>query len=202
MTIPPSLLLDLAQVPGDRPVSLLIRHAARFPITDPYEHADVGLTPEGVRDAEVLGTLIRARFCQGRLLSSPVQRCIDTAAALARGADWPIHVQVDERLSHGFIAPGWMLVERGKLAKGIPFQVMAILHLMLRESDRSPCLDTLITHDTVVAAVNGAVLRSPDFVLEFPHYLEGLFAWQDGDRTMLRWRGITAAFSGTFGRIE
>lgn len=202
MTIPRSLLSDLKRVPDDRPAVVLLRHAARFPITDPYEHSMVGLTEEGERDAEVLGVLLKARFKQGRLLSSPVERCINTAAAIARGAAWPVSVQVDDRLSHPFIAPGWLLVERGKLVNSIPFQVQVVLSLMLQAGENLPRLDVFVTHDTVVGAVAGGILRAPVFGQNWPGFLEGVCAWREADRVILCWRGIEAAFNESLEKIE
>jgi len=202
MTIPPSLLTDLSRVPDDRPAVILMRHAARFPITDPYDHSMVSLTDEGVRDAEVLGVLLKSRFKPGRLLSSPVERCINTAAAIARGAAWSEPVTVDERLSHPFIAPGWLLVERGKLTTSIPFQVLVVLYLMLQQGGDQPRFDVLVTHDTVVGAVVGGTLRMPVLGDDWPRFLEGVFAWREADRVILRWRGTTVAFTETLVRID
>lgn len=189
-------------MPDDRPAAVLLRHAARFPITDPYEHSMVGLTEEGERDAEVLGVLLKSRFKPGRLLSSRVERCVNTAVAIARGASWTVPVQVDDRLGHPFIAPGFLLVERGKLANTVPFQVQAVLSLMLRADDSSPHLDVLTTHDTVVGAVAGGILRAPVFGDNWPGFLEGVFAWKDDDRVIVCWRGQEAAFSESLEKIE
>lgn len=142
MGIVNSLLKDMKIAPQDRPVALLMRHSARFPILHPAETYTVGLTEEGVRMAEKLGGLLAKRFQPGRLLSSPVGRCITTAEAITRGAGWPGPVQTDERLSHPFIAPVWQGIERGDGAvqpgAPLPAPVQSTLALALAMPDRLP----------------------------------------------------------------
>ena len=95
-SIPLSLLNDLQRVPYDRPVALLMRHSARHPIVDPTQPYIALLTAEGVKLAEELGAVLGKSCSPGRLMAAPVERCQDTAAAIARGAGWTAYVRAEE----------------------------------------------------------------------------------------------------------
>lgn len=202
MRIPTSLLLDLERIPQDQPVALLMRHAARHPIVDPSDPFNAGLTEEGILTAEELGRLLNKRVQAGRLVSSPVERCIATGEAIARGADWPAMVTTDERLSHQFVAPAWHLVQTRRMAGPVPFQVRVIVQWMLRLMEATPRLDIMVTHDTVVGTVVGGLLRAPVNDQDWPNYLEGIFIWRSEKDICARWRGIEYVFSEGHVRIE
>jgi hypothetical protein len=187
--IPISLLSDLERVPVDRPVTLLMRHSARHPIIDPEEPFIAMLTEDGVRLAEELGKIIGARFGRGRLMSAPVSRCKDTAAAIARGAGWESLVCPEETLSHPFIAPAWDRLSQGKLNGTLPPQVRATLALLLGSAGRPPALDLAVTHDTILGAVVGSFLKAPVMNEFWPDYLEGVFVWRENGSTCFLWRG-------------
>jgi hypothetical protein len=161
MTLPQSLLADLDRIPRDRPVVLLMRHAHRFPITDPASNYQVGLTEEGVQTAEAFGRLLARLIRPGRVMSSPVGRCVDTASAIARGAGWPVEVVSHHLLSHDHIAPAWSLAELGRCAGDAPAEVMATLALLLEHERGEAVLDVMVTHDTIVGAIAGCLLRAP-----------------------------------------
>lgn len=202
MRVPVTLLFDLERIPRDQPVALLMRHAARHPLTaaaDPYA---VGLTEEGIQNAETLGKTLAADNLPGKILSSPVERCVATGEALARGANWPGSVQVDERLSHLFIAPAWYMVQTSRMTGPVPFQVRIILQWMLRMAEAPQQIDIFVTHDTVLGAVIGGLLRAPVTGDDWPGYLEGLFIWRDEKGVCARWRGIEYAFPENQLRIE
>ena len=202
MRIPATLLLDLDRIPRDRPVALLMRHAARHPITDPSDPYSVGLTEEGVHTAEGLGMVLAERIQPGKILSSPVERCVATGQALIRGAQWGHSVQIDERLSHLFIAPAWYLVQSWRAAGPVPFQVRVLMQWMLRVGDDSDRLDIFVTHDTVLGAAVGGLLHAPVTGEDWPGYLEGMFIWHGEDGICARWRGIEYAFPEKHLRIE
>jgi broad specificity phosphatase PhoE len=73
---------------GSGRVGLFVRHAERAAITPatPNWGNDVLLTARGVADAEALGQKL-AGVSRLALWSSPVERCRQTAEAVARGAD-------------------------------------------------------------------------------------------------------------------
>lgn len=189
MALPQTLLDDLARVPRDRPVALLMRHSNRFPITDPAKNYEIGLTEEGVRLAEALGRLLAQQFQPGRVMSSPVGRCVDTAGAIARGAGWPEAVAPHHLLSHDHIAPAWALAELGRCTDETPTEVVATLELLLRRDRGAPMLEVMVTHDTIVGAVARCVLNAPVLGDDWPQFLEGIFFWEEGDSVHALWRG-------------
>jgi Phosphohistidine phosphatase SixA len=79
------LLETLRAVPAGTPAAVILRHAARFPITDQAESHLAELTPQGIADAEAFGTRIQGFDCI-RLFHSPIKRCQQTAEAILRGA--------------------------------------------------------------------------------------------------------------------
>lgn len=193
-SIPLSLLNDLERVPRDRRAALLMRHSARHPIVDPDQPYVAMLTEEGIKLAEELGATLGQSFAQGRLMSAPVARCQETALAIARGAGWMGAVSLEEYLSHPFIAPVWDRLSRGEDYRNPPKQVRLTLDLLLDNAEAPPGLDVAVTHDTIVIAVVGALLKAP-FMEEFwPDYLEGVFLWRDGDQVQLLWRGEEYCF--------
>lgn len=198
--LPQSLLVDLETVPRDQPITLLMRHAERYPILDPRTPFESGLTDVGVAQAENLGHLLRGRFLPGRLRAAPVTRCLDTVMGVARGAEWDAPVLPDERLSHSFMARAYQKVEENRFDGILPFQVQVTLRFLLdaptrEETESLPRLHLMVSHDTVLAAMAGWLLRLPITIPDLPGYLEGLFLWQMADLIIARWRGQEAVFS-------
>jgi hypothetical protein len=189
MSIPKTLLNDLERTPVDRPVSLLLRHAARFPITDPSRSLEVPLTEEGVRTAEELGAILGRRMPGGRLLAAPADRCLSTANAIARGAGWQKEAQADDRISHAFIAPAWDLVAEGVISKRLPFQARVVLDMMLEGASSSARLDVLCTHDSIIGVMANNLLHAPVMGKDWPGFLEGLFFWKEENQAVVVWRG-------------
>jgi hypothetical protein len=189
MGIPKSLLNDLELTPVDRPVALLLRHAARFPIPDQARSLEITLTEEGVRTAEELGAILSKRMPGGRMLAPQVDRCLTTANAIAHGAGWQKQAQPDDRLSHAFIYPVWEMVAAGEVSKKMPLQVRIILELMLENPRGKPRLDVMATHDSVVGVMANNLLRAQVLGEHWPGFLEGLFAWQDDGQAVILWRG-------------
>lgn len=202
MGIPDTLLTDLMHVPRDRRVALLMRHSARFPITSIEDTYLVGLTSEGVRMAEDLGALFGEQFRPGRFLSAPVERCIETGAAVARGAGWQAVVHSDDRLSHPFVVPAWFQVVRGTVNGVVPFEVRVVLDFILSSDPAEPVLDVIVSHDTVLGAVAGSLLKAPMIGPNLPGYLEGIFLWRDETCVKALWRGLAGTFSEKYQRIE
>lgn len=193
--IPETLIHDLNRIPRDRPVALLMRHSARFPILDPALTFEIGLTEEGVRTAEALGGIIKDQFQPGRLMAAPVGRCLDTAAAIARGAGWVEAVRSDERLSHPFMIPAWEVLEQAQFKGVLPAQIRITLDLLLYAPELAPFednprLDLMVTHDTVLGAVVGGLLHIPFSSANWPEFLEGAFIWKTADQVHARWRGV------------
>lgn len=194
MELPLSLVNDLNCVPRDRPVTLLMRHSARYPILYPADPYLAQLTPEGFALAEELGRRLGRWYGGGRLLSAPVDRCIDTAQSIARGAGWAGQVGTDERLSHPFIEPAFESFARGEVNGALPWQAKAVLALLLAHAGSGPLLDVMVTHDTILVTVAGCLLKAPVLKEFWPEYLEGLFVWQAEGQVCVRWRGAEWRF--------
>ena len=93
---------------------LFLRHAERFPIESADDVFRAGLTDQGRRDAHALGRALR-HLPIAAAISSPVQRCIDTARHILEGygmsaTDADARVTSDDTLLEGFI-------ENGRLAR-------------------------------------------------------------------------------------
>jgi hypothetical protein len=64
-----------------------------------------------------------------------------------------------------------------------------------------PVLDVLVTHDTIIGAVAGALLHAPITGPDWPGYLEGLLFWWSDGQVRVRWRGVEHIFNPDFTRI-
>lgn len=168
---------------------LILRHSARFPILNEAEVYTVGLTEEGVQQAEALGNKLGGLFKPGRLSSSPVGRCVDTASAIARGAGWQHEIFVDYHLSHPFIAPVWNALPIRWDADPLPGQVAEVINLILEGDDTPGVLDIFVTHDTIVASIVGYFMGLEfHYPAYWPDYLEGMLVWRNETGVHFRWR--------------
>ncbi len=211
-------LAMIAQLPATFGGVFVLRHSARYPILTDAEVYSAGLTPEGVQQAERLGAEIQKLRRPGRLLSSPVARCLDTAAALARGAGWEVAVQPDYRLSHPFIEPAWNALtssgpprtpllpygssklgerdERGERdatltgVQGVlPSPIAGLLDLIVAGERAPGTLDLMVTHDTIVGTLAEYFTGVHiSFPEVWPDFLEGVLLWQNAGELHLRWR--------------
>jgi broad specificity phosphatase PhoE len=206
---PESLLRSLERAPAGRPASLLVRHAARGPIPAGSMGIEIDLTEEGVRSAEVLGTIL-THHRPGRLLASPAPRCINTGRAIVRGAGWTAEVDTDARLSGmgcffvdgpsawaSFAAHGVRGTVRRQLSEEaslpglhpIAAGVAAFMHLLIRPVGAEPTLDILVTHDVILAVLVGHFFKIPPDKANWPEFLEGLVILPSAEGLVLVWRG-------------
>lgn len=86
------LTLALTASSTNKPVGLLVRHAERGPIADLARHHEVLLTDAGIAAARESGRRLAERLREAAidagtiaLVHSPVERCAQTARALAAG---------------------------------------------------------------------------------------------------------------------
>lgn len=204
----PALLPSLALLPDDCPVALLTRHSVREQGNGAFAGYDLPLTPAGIALAESWGARL------GRPLhavaSSPVPRCVDTAAAMLRGAGVTgLPVVTDQQLMEPgcFVsdmrAVGRLFLSLGPVAfvsrhlgdplPGLlaPTAGTARLLCFLRERLGAPgSLSLLVTHDTILAAAMYTLLGRTQIVEEdWPWMMEGAFLWFEGDQVCWLWRG-------------
>jgi len=185
-------LAALAALPQDRPVSLLIRHSQRVEILDSANVYNAGLTPEGISAAVDFGFRLAQNRTLRRIVSSPVSRCVDTAVAIARGADWNLLVRIDDRISHPFIRPVWQSLPFIHYPDSpIPPELAALLRLLSAEPGSAGVIDVFVTHDTVVGSLAGYATGLPVNNGSTPNYLEGVFVWEEGQAFKILWRGIS-----------
>ena len=78
------ILASLDKMNGRGPCAIIVRHAARHPITDLKRSLEVGLTEEGMNDARRFGSSLGA-FSHVRFFHSPALRCRQTAECMIRG---------------------------------------------------------------------------------------------------------------------
>lgn len=183
-------------IPDDQSAALLLRHSVRHPIIDWENSDEAGLTEEGIVLAEELGRFIAGRHRPGRVVSSPVERCIDTAAAILRGANWPVTVIIDQRLSHPYIQRAWRELVDSLYSPRVPLEVREIINLMMMGNNPTGHLDLFITHDTVVGAVVGYLLDEIFDERNWPGFLEGCAIWRNPEGVYIAWRDKVHEVSG------
>ena len=204
------LLSEGGLVPWESDVALVLRHAQREDIPPDSFGADVRLTEWGVGSAKRLGELLRGRR-PGRVASSPVRRCIETARALTRGAEWPAEVITDWRLGgHGafvvqpelsgplFMEIGIVQLVRRQLLDDDPPPgmrrtaggVRLLLDLMCGSLGNGGRVNIYVTHDAIVAALVGWLFRLPVYEEGWPDFLDGMLLWRHGRQIHLAWRGL------------
>ncbi len=188
--------------PDDRRVALILRHSVRYPIVDEESVITAGLTPEGVRLAEELG----ARLAEIRpvqwIITNYINRCIDTAKAISRGAEFVSGLVQDHRLSHPFIGPVWDALPIAWPKDPMPHQVREVLEMVFSTEDVPGALDVYVTHDTIVGVMAGYFMDEDFDPSNWPEYLEGILLWQDQDELCAMWRGKVRRFAGVIPSVE
>ena len=205
-----SLLFDDGVVPRECDTALVLRHAQREEIPVGSFGEDVRLTLQGIKEAERLGELISERL-PGRVVSSPIQRCIATAQAISRGAGWSAGVATDSRLGkHGpFVSDpnvsGRLFMEIGiseivrrqllddQAPPGFRDTSEGIRNLLDFTSQGLGCsgrLNIYVTHDAILAALVGWLFRLPVYQEGWPNFLDGVLLWQRGGKLRCAWREL------------
>ncbi|MCG8312548.1 MAG: histidine phosphatase family protein [Pseudomonadales bacterium] len=203
----PTLLESFAALPEDKPVAFLTRHSIREQPKNGFASYDVPLTEEGILLAEALGAFIK-RPVQG-FYSSPVQRCMDTAVAMARGLG--VAAEVDKATM--LVEPGSFVQEIEKVAglfyklgpvdfasKHLKNEVRGVLspldgslqiltHLKAKLGTHNE-ISIHVTHDTILAAFVYGLMGFEDLTEEhWPWMMEGAFVWFEKEEIHLLWRG-------------
>ena len=208
-----SILSDGDVVPRECDVGLVLRHAQREDIPSGSFGEDVRLTVKGVKAAERLGERISDKS-PGRVVSSPIQRCVDTARAICRGAGWSVEVTTDSRLgNHGPFASdpetaGQLFMDIGiseivrrqlnhdQAPKGFRDTSKGI-RILLNHTSQGLGLDgrvsIYVTHDAILAALVGWLFRLPVYDEGWPNYLDGMLLWRSAGRLNCWWRGLQQA---------
>lgn len=121
---------------------------------------DAELSALGLRQSRALAAALRAVSLHA-IYSSPLQRALKTAEAIAEGRDLPLHVEPDlVEIDHG----AWSGLEREEVARGYPE-----LYRLWREEPTRAAMpqgeSILQVSERVVAAVNRLVEAHPQQTL-------------------------------------
>ncbi|MDM1273297.1 MULTISPECIES: histidine phosphatase family protein [Acinetobacter] len=212
--LPPSMLKAIDLLPDvHTPVTLFTRHSIRENVAGQgLAGYDLQLTNQGRDLAEAWGSYLvenTDRVIQ-HCISSPIQRCVDTAALMIQGAD---NVTIEPNTHHIEIIEQGLLVEPGSfvldIKKAGPFfqkqgalgfinsfvnnalpgmkqpihGVVDVLELIYNTHPTNDYgLSLAVSHDTILAAIL-AIISGKNMVTreDWPKMMEGLFVWFEGD---------------------
>lgn len=220
--LPTSMLHAMDLLPDPKtPVTLFTRHSLREEVKGQgLAGYDLQLTHQGRELAQAWGEYLiantdrRIQHC----ISSPIQRCIDTAALMIQGADdvSPSNTHNIEIIEQGLLVePGSFVLDihqagpyfkrQGALGfinsfvnNALPGMkhpitgVVDVLELLYKTHPRhSHGLSLAVSHDTIIAAILAVISERNEVTSEdWPHMMEGLFVWFEGDEFLqcqLKW---------------
>lgn len=212
--LPQSMLNALDLLPSaDIPITLFTRHSLRELVDGQgLSGYDLPLTDAGRTLAEAWGEYLVKRTGRRieQCLSSPIQRCIDTAALMIQGADriYPAgNTHNIEIVQQGLLVePGSFVLDiavaaphfRAKGARGFingfvnqslpgmkhPIHgVMDILQLLHQFNLQRPnSINLAVSHDTILAGMVAVLMRQQQIeAYQWPQMMEGLILWFEGD---------------------
>lgn len=212
--LPASMLKAIDLLPDARtPVTLFTRHSIREIVEGQgLAGYNLQLTEQGRDLAEAWGGYLVGntdRVIQ-HCISSPIQRCVDTAALMIRGAD---ATTIEPNTHHIEIIEQGLLVEPGSFVLDIKqagpyFQkqgalgfinsfvnnalpgmkhpihgVVDVLELIYNTHPTNQYgLSLAVSHDTILAAIIAVISgRNEVTQADWPDMMEGLFVWFEGD---------------------
>ncbi|MCG2607389.1 histidine phosphatase family protein [Acinetobacter sp. SM34] len=212
--LPTSMLKAIDLLPDVKtPVTLFTRHSIREVVTGQgLAGYDLQLTEQGRELAQTWGSYLinnTDRSIQ-HCISSPIQRCVDTAALMIQGADASILAQ---NTHHIEIVEQGLLVEPGSFVLDIkqagPYfrkqgalgfinsfvnnslpgmkhpisGVVDVLELIYNTHPQDHFgLSLAVSHDTILAAIIAVISgRNTISREDWPKMMEGLFVWFEGD---------------------
>lgn len=212
--LPTSMLKAIDLLPDVKtPVTLFTRHSIREVVTGQgLAGYDLQLTEQGRELAQTWGSYLinnTDRSIQ-HCISSPIQRCVDTAALMIQGADASILAQ---NTHHIEIVEQGLLVEPGSFVLDIkqagPYfrkqgalgfinsfvnnslpgmkhpisGVVDVLELIYNTHPQDHFgLSLAVSHDTILAAIIAVISgRNTISKEDWPKMMEGLFVWFEGD---------------------
>ena len=211
--LPASMLKAIDLLPDTKvPVTLFTRHSIREQVSGQgLAGYDLQLTNEGRELAEAWGAYLikntdrTIQYC----ISSPIQRCVDTAALMIQGAD-EIAKQPNthsiEIIEQGLLVePGSFVLdikqagpyfrEQGALGfinsfvnnalPGMKHPIRGavdVLELIYNTHPQENGLSLAVSHDTILAAILAVISGQSEITREdWPKMMEGLFVWFEGE---------------------
>ena len=212
--LPASMLKAIDLLPdAQTPVTLFTRHSIReIVVGQGLAGYNLQLTEQGRDLAEAWGGYLVGntdRVIQ-HCISSPIQRCVDTAALMIQGADG---ITLESNTHHIEIVEQGLLVEPGSFVlyikqAGPYFQkqgalgfinsfvnnalpgmkhpihgVVDVLELIYNTHPTNQYgLSLAVSHDTILAAIIAVISgRNEVTQSDWPDMMEGLFVWFEGD---------------------
>lgn len=188
--LPDYIIVPHKNIPTDRPISVLMRHSARFPITKVEEVWTAGLTPEGIELASHYGKWLASSYKVGKIETSPITRCQDTGKYIAEALTKELPVEPVNVLAHPNENAEYDSLEDFLEKKSWPERINDIAAYLVPNGHHEDGLNIFITHDTVLVAMAAYWLdqdvRSGD---KWPRFMEPFLMWRDGEKLIAAFRG-------------
>lgn len=203
------MVAQLAVVPADRPLALLLRHANREDGFSGLVSNEMPINDLGRQRTHALGKLLSGRLRS--IHTSPVRRCRETAEVLKATAGGEAPVYEDFTLG----GPGVFVVdEQAAAANWEVLGVSGVIHAlvagdpclpgmakpddaaqalvghMLARSEGENGIHVFVTHDYLVTATVARVLGQVVEEEHWANYLEGAFFWREKDAIAVCYRDV------------
>ncbi|MBI1450368.1 MULTISPECIES: histidine phosphatase family protein [Acinetobacter] len=212
--LPPSMFKALDLLPDAKtPVTLFTRHSIREVVTGQgLAGYDLQLTNQGRDLAEAWGEYLIENTDRviEHCISSPIQRCVDTAALMIQGADAKsvaVNTHHIEIIEQGLLVePGSFVLDikqagpyfkqQGALGfinsfvnnalPGMKHPISGVVDVLELIYNTHPSnhsgLSLAVSHDTILAAILAVISGKHGITREeWPKMMEGLFVWFEGD---------------------
>ncbi len=188
MTLPNYLLKAFENIPTDRTINVLMRHSARYPIESDAEIYTAQLTPEGEILAANFGAWIKGKFIIGEIVSSPIDRCLETGRHLAKGAGNGRIILPEPVLAHPNEFGEYDAMDEYLISGDWPLRIRQIADLLFPD-DHKAHLNFFITHDTVLALM-AAYWLDLDIRAgkDWPQFLEPMFFYKVDGESIINFR--------------
>ena len=216
-TAPQWMLNALQQVPQDRAIGLLMRHADREALLKDFAQSYVQpLTELGRQRSQNFGKVLGNRLV--RCHSSPLTRCLQTVQSIQAGAGLEVDVvencllgdpgvfvldaemagqtwstvpvaQINQHLSKKGVEP------LPGMASGFEASMFAIQHL-LSQMEEVAGIHVFCSHDSIVGPICSHLMGEVLSVAEWPSFLEGVFFWRDGSEVWFGFRDCVGIIDG------
>lgn len=203
-------LSRLALVPENSNVTLMMRHSERFEIPKGELGTDILLTEKGKEFAKKYGEMLP--FPIAEILTSPIQRCVDTGECLLSGQNndhYPVtadqklgipgvfitdmDIAVPYLLEHG-IRTGFLDSLNKENPNGMEYLKTGADKLLQMIFSSSPDngVKVMVTHDNVLSFVLSYLFEQSELTDDFwPDVLETAVFWQNGSDYFVAWRDQT-----------
>ena len=169
-------------------VTVLLRHAERFPFEKPEDVIEAGLTPVGIEQARQFGVQLGQAYERVRINSSPIARCLDTSRLILEGAEGDSAIP-----AHWWLFSPFLRADVGSGSTGVYFsstvgdetppfpdsiylpQRLEILVRRLHTPASPGEVYLYVAHDTTVLPLLAYLLGLKKVTIQhMPEYLQGI----------------------------